>query len=173
MHAYSNDRAYLFQKDKVILTTDTGRLWSELPLPMQPNIMAIPVLYTHPLQSDWLIFIGSKGCSPNSNECQAVAHYSTDHGRHWVPFETYVRNCGWARDNELKIDARLILCESYRDKKGSQIMFGGMNPLELWSGGDFYRNRKKLFDSVVGHAKFSEYVIVGEVRILCLFNPVR
>ena len=43
-------------------------------------------------------------------------------------------------------------------------MFQLDNPLELIEGTDYYRRKKKLFDHVVGFAKFSEYLIVAEVR---------
>jgi hypothetical protein len=76
--------------------------------------------------------------------------------------ETYVRNCAWARDSELRIDATQILCESYKNKEGSQRSFQSDNPLELVSGTNFFKTKKKLFDYVVGFAKFSEYLIVAE-----------
>lgn len=74
-----------------------------------------------------------------------------------------MRNCGWARDAELRIDANQILCESYLKKSGNQKFFQDDNPLELISGTDFYRKRTKLFNHVVGFAKFSEFLIVAEV----------
>jgi photosystem II stability/assembly factor-like uncharacterized protein len=167
MHAYSNARAYLFTATKVWVTTDTGRSWHAVELPSPPNGIGVPILHTHPLESDWLIFVGAEYCNSNGeggfSACQAVAYYSTKHGRDWHKFESYVRNCAWARDSDLKIDSRLILCEAYRDKKGNQLTLGGRVPLELWIGGNFFRDKRKLFNNVVGYAKFSEYLLVGEV----------
>jgi hypothetical protein len=173
LHQYSNDRAYLITRNKVYITTDTGRSYTGLDLPSQPNMMGLSLIHMHPLQSDWLIYVGAEDCGTVGN-CKAVAYYSTNHGRSWTTVEKYVRSCSWARDKDLKIDARLIICESYRDKKGSQLFFGGNNPLELWIGGNFYKDRKKLFDNVVGHAKFSEYLLVGEVNIhfKLIFHPL-
>lgn len=74
-----------------------------------------------------------------------------------------MRNCGWARDAELRIDPNQILCESYAKKAGNQKFFQNDNPLELISGTEFYRRKTKLFDHVVGFAKFSEFLIVAEV----------
>jgi hypothetical protein len=80
--------------------------------------------------------------------------------------EKYVRNCAWARDKGLLVDPSQILCESYRDKTGSQRYFQlGTNPMQLVSGRDFYKKRTKMFDEIVGFAKFSEYLIVAEVRL--------
>jgi len=87
--------------------------------------------------------------------------------------EKYVRNCAWARDAELKIDATQILCESYKNKQGNQRFFQD-NPLQLVSGTNYFQKQTKLFDQVVGFAKFSEYLIVAEVSysqlsIYCYF----
>jgi len=82
--------------------------------------------------------------------------------------EKYVRNCAWARDSELKIDGSQILCESYRDKQGSQRFFQGDNPLQLVGGTRFFQKKTKLFDHVVGFAKFSEFLVVAEVGKLVL-----
>jgi hypothetical protein len=80
--------------------------------------------------------------------------------------EKYVRNCAWARDKGLLVDPSQILCESFRDKTGSQRFFQlGTNPMQLVSGRDFYTKAAKMFDEVVGFAKFSEYLIVAEVRL--------
>jgi hypothetical protein len=49
---------------------------------------------------------------------------------------------------------------------GNQRFFQMDNPLELIEGTDYYSNKKKLFNHVVGFAKFSEYLIVAEVRKL-------
>ena len=83
--------------------------------------------------------------------------------------EKYVSNCAWARDKGLLVDPSQILCESYRDKTGSQRLFQmGPNPMQLVSGRDFSKKKKKveIFDEVVEFAKFSEYLIVAEVRRL-------
>lgn len=77
--------------------------------------------------------------------------------------ESYVRNCAWARDAQLRIDATQVICESYRDKSGSQRYFQAGNPLELVGGTNFFSKKSKLFDRVVGFAKFAEFLIVAEV----------
>jgi hypothetical protein len=77
--------------------------------------------------------------------------------------EDYVRNCAWTKDWEIDSDPNEILCESHRDKNGSQRLFTSGNPLELVVGGNFYQRKKKLFDQVVGFAKFSEFLVVAAV----------
>ena len=79
--------------------------------------------------------------------------------------ENYVRNCAFAKDTSINADPNEIMCESFREKSGHQRFMSGSNPLELVIGSNFYQNKKKLFDSVVGFAKFSEYLIVAEVCV--------
>lgn len=68
-------------------------------------------------------------------------------------------------DKELTTDPTEIICESYRDKKGSQATFEG-NPLELVVGTNFFGRKKKMFDRVVGFAKFSEFLVVASVSVV-------
>lgn len=131
------------------------------------------MLHFHPQKSDYLIWTGNRDCHAFAESCHVEAAYSRDNGRKWYPIESYVRNCAWARDSELLVDPSQIICESYRDKKGSQRFFQVTNPLELVGGTDFFQKKTKLFDNVVGFAKFSEYLVVAEVReifLYCLFS---
>lgn len=80
--------------------------------------------------------------------------------------DSYVRNCAWAKDKELEADPNEIICESFRDKAGSQVLFEADNPLELVLGGNYYSKKTKIFDNVVGFAKFSEFLVVASVSAL-------
>ncbi|WRT68442.1 uncharacterized protein IL334_005418 [Kwoniella shivajii] len=164
MHTFASERGYLLTDSKRIYhTTDYGRSWNVITAPEVPNNLGIPILDFHPTKSDWLIYTGATGCADTlSTNCRAVAYYSTDHGRRWKKIEEYVRNCAWARDARLKIDEREIICESYKNKKGSQNG-GDYNPLELIAGANYYSKKIKLFDAVVGFASFSEYLLVAKV----------
>lgn len=169
MHSHSNDRAFLITKGRTVYyTTDGARFWNTFDAPLPPNNFNVPLMSFHPQRTDWLIWVGEADCSdPSANDnCRAEAWFTTDNGRKWTFIESHIRQCSWARDNELKIDEKLILCESYRDKKGSQAAFGYNNPLELVIGGNFFAKdgRKRLFEQVVGFATFSEYLLVAEVR---------
>jgi hypothetical protein len=176
MHSYSNDRAYLITRSRTFYyTTDGGVKWYKQTAEAVPNTFGAPVLHFHPT-SDYLIWTGNVDCETGpslSGKCRAVAYYSTDNGRNWRTVEEYVRNCAWARDSELKIDRSQILCESYREKKGDQRMFQpNSNSLQLVSGSNFFKDKRKLFDRVVGFAKFSEFLIVAEVGfVVSLFPP--
>ena len=163
-HKYSSDRAYAITSGKKIFyTTNTGRSWHSAEAPTLPNTFGQAVLHFHP-ESDYLIWTGEDDCSGRGENCHAVAHYSRDNGRTWNLLDTYIRNCAWARDATLFTDPTEIICESYKEKTGNQKQFQLSNPLELIEGTNYYGRKKKLFDHVVGFAKFSEYLIVAEVR---------
>ena len=169
MHTYSHDRAYLITISRTFYyTTDTAQSWYKQQAKTVPTTLGSPILHFHPT-SDYLIWTGNEDCERGTDingKCRAVAHYSTDNGRNWKLVEEYVRNCAWARDAQLKIDMTQIICESYRDKKGDQRTFqAGGNPLQLVSGTQYFKNKVRLFDRVVGFAKFSEYFIVAEVSL--------
>lgn len=82
-----------------------------------------------------------------------------------------MRNCGWVWDARLKIETAGIICESYQKKEGSQGTFNPRNnALQLVVGANFYVDKTKLFDHVVGFTRFSEYLLVAEVSDrLCSF----
>ncbi|KAF9035551.1 signal sequence binding protein [Panaeolus papilionaceus] len=163
-HKYTKDRAYLLT-DSVdyYYTTDTGRTWIPSKGPTPPSQLGAQVLHFHP-NSDYLIWAGDSDCENNGPNCKSVASYSTDNGRRWAEIESYTRNCAFAVDHKLDADPTEIICESYVEKKGNQASFGMRRvPMELIVGGNFYQNRRKLFDSIAGFAKFSEYLVVAEV----------
>uniref|UniRef100_D8Q2A4 Vacuolar protein sorting/targeting protein 10 n=1 Tax=Schizophyllum commune (strain H4-8 / FGSC 9210) TaxID=578458 RepID=D8Q2A4_SCHCM len=160
-HKYTGDRAYLVTPNaRFYYTTDAGRNWYPQEAPNPPNTFRAQVLRFHPT-SDYLIWVGNKDCEGQGEKCRAVASYSRDNGRRWTTIDEYVQNCAWARDARLAADPNEILCESFRDKKGSQRMFGGENPLELVVGGNYYTKKRRMFEHVVGFAKFSEYLVVA------------
>ncbi|KAF5348426.1 hypothetical protein D9757_014448 [Collybiopsis confluens] len=78
--------------------------------------------------------------------------------------EKYVANCGWAADTKLDADPTETLCESYLRKEANQKTFQLDNPLELIEGQRYYSRKMKLFNQVVGFAKFSEYPVVAELE---------
>ncbi|KAF8649292.1 hypothetical protein AX16_005896 [Volvariella volvacea WC 439] len=168
-HKYSKDRAYLItDTEKLFYTLDGGRSWHERHAPTPPNGFGLQVLRFHP-ETDYLIWTGNRDCSGSQGasregSCRAEAQYSRDNGQSWHMVESYVRNCAWARDAELETDPLEILCESYRDKTGNQRFFGALeNPLELVTGANFFARKKKVFNNVVGFAKFSEFLVVAQI----------
>ncbi|KAH8982691.1 Oligoxyloglucan reducing end-specific cellobiohydrolase [Lactarius akahatsu] len=156
-YTFTPDRAYLIiNTTKFFYTTDTGCSWNYLNAPTPPNTFGVQVLHFHPEYIDWIIWTGDEGGGGGGrNNCHAEAHYSRDNGRRWTLVETYVSNCAWARNKGLLVDRSQILCESFRDKTGSQRFFQmGANPLQLVGGSNFFAKKFKIFDEI--------YLIVAE-----------
>ncbi|KAI9613309.1 hypothetical protein H4Q26_009909 [Puccinia striiformis f. sp. tritici PST-130] len=164
IHPYSRDRAYLIAPDRTIYySTDKGSSWNHLRTPLEANLLGIPLIDFHPTRPDWLIWTGSEGCMEAKGEhCKAVAYYSKDNGRYWNKIDDYVRICSWARDKKFKADERLIFCQAYQHKRGSQKSMSD-NPLQLIQGRNFFDEKKKLFDSIVGFATFEEFMVVAQI----------
>uniref|UniRef100_A0A0W0FD49 VPS10 domain-containing protein n=1 Tax=Moniliophthora roreri TaxID=221103 RepID=A0A0W0FD49_MONRR len=164
-HPYSNERAYLITaENRMYVTTDTGRSWNKMETPTPPNRFRVPVLRFQP-ESDRIIWTGSVNCEGSQQGCHAEAHWSRNNGRAWTLIDKYVVNCAWAADTKLQADPTEIVCESWQQKEGNQPSQPGLG-LELVEGKKYYAQgeRKKLFDSVVGFAKFSEYLVVAELK---------
>lgn len=166
MHPYNDQRAYLTSNERSIsYTTDTGQSWNPMKLPMDPNILGIPMLDFHPTKADWLIFTGSENCEETlSKNCHAVAYYSTNHGRSWSEIDKYVRSCQWGRDTHLAADDTMIICESYKDKSGNQRTPMPDNNLQLVVGKSYYRYKDVKFDAIVGWATFDEYMLIAQLH---------
>ncbi|EEB96075.1 hypothetical protein MPER_04851 [Moniliophthora perniciosa FA553] len=132
--------------------------------PTPPNQFRAPVLRFQP-ESDRIIWTGSVNCGGGQQGCHAEAHWSRNNGRNWELIDKYVVNCAWAADTKLQADPTEIVCESWQHKEGNQPLQPGLG-LELIEGKRYYAKaeRKKLFDSVVGFAKFSEYLVVAELK---------
>lgn len=166
VHHKTPDRAYLITNtNHFYSTTNSGKDWDKRQAPTVPSQFTSQVLSFH-FNSDNLIWTGDNDCHGVGEHCHAEAHYSQDNGRSWHFIEKYVRNCGWARDAELKVETTEIICESYDKKEGSQRSFNTRhNALQLVAGANFFRDKRKLFDNVVGFTKFSEYLLVAQVCV--------
>ena len=172
MHAYNRERSYLITETRTVhFSIDKGSTWHTFEAPADPNGLGIPVLDFHPINPDWLIWTGQIDCGEtDSQTCRAVAYFTKDNGRSWSKLDEYVRVCSWGRDKKLRIDEKIIFCESYRDKKGSQrAVYQNNNPLQLVAGEYFYSRKKVLFDNIVGFATFEEYMVAAQVSILPKF----
>ncbi|KAF8169150.1 Oligoxyloglucan reducing end-specific cellobiohydrolase [Mycena galopus ATCC 62051] len=163
LHKYAPSRAYLLTKtDKFYLTVDGGRTWSTLRAPTPPTAFHIVALRFHP-EPDMLLWLGDRDCK-DFRACRVEAQYSLNNGRTWSFVEEYVVNCAWAEGTKLAADPREILCESFSNKTGSQMLFQmERNPLSLVEGPEYFTTKKTIFERVVGFAKFSEFLVVAEM----------
>ncbi|KAJ7873145.1 hypothetical protein B0H14DRAFT_3106889 [Mycena olivaceomarginata] len=165
IHEFDSSRAYLLTKtEKFYFTVDGGRTWDTRTAPSPPTSFHVLVLRFQP-EPDTLLWLGDRDCK-DFRECHVEAQYSRDNGRTWTFAEKYVVNCAWAVGTKLVADEREILCESYSNKTGSQMLFQmRTNPLALVEGPDYFRTQKKIFDHVVGFTKFSEFLVVAEIVV--------
>ncbi|KAK0528682.1 vacuolar protein sorting/targeting protein PEP1 [Tilletia horrida] len=166
-HRFAHERAYLISRgQRVWYTDDRGYTWKPFDAPDKPNTMGLSVLQFHAQQPNWLIWTGQYQCETVfSPSCRARAWYSLDGGENWNKIDEYVKTCAWATEHHFNANPQTIICESFKNKKGSQLSFDkNNNVLELIVGDKFYNSRRKLFDNVVDFAFFSEFLLVGELR---------
>ncbi|KAF7345047.1 Sortilin [Mycena venus] len=163
IHKYDSSRAYLLTNtEKFYFTVDSAHTWDTRSAPTRPTSFHVLALRFHP-EPDTLIWLGDRDCK-DFRACHVEAQYSLDNGQTWTFVEKYVVNCAWAVGTKLVADEREILCESYSNKTGSQMLFQmGDNPLALVEGPEYFRKQKKIFEEVVGFAKFSEFLVVAEI----------
>ncbi|KAI3629041.1 hypothetical protein CBS9595_000113 [Malassezia furfur] len=167
-HAHDRQRAYIVSDSQAVFyTLDGGVHWAWFTAPLPPNTFALDVLDFHPTRPDYLLWTGSRDCGADARgaPCHAEVSYSLDNGAHWKRVETWARKCAWLLDTRFHAaDARAILCERYRDKRGAQpVQHTGERALQLVLGNDLYRKQRVLFDNVLGFSVFEEYLLVAEV----------
>lgn len=167
MHEYDNARGYLITSDQYVwYTINGGEQWHWFSVPQPANGLGLQILRFHPVKSDWLIWTGSEGCVGGSGDaCHARSWYSINHGRDWHAIEKYVKTCDWAREANFPVDSTAIVCESYKNKQGSQRAFDASNnELQLVWGAGFYRDQTVLFKNIVGYAVFDGFMVVAELK---------
>ncbi|KAJ7817559.1 hypothetical protein B0H14DRAFT_3474573 [Mycena olivaceomarginata] len=164
IHKFDSSRAYLLTKtEKFYFTVDGGRTWDTRTAPSPPTSFHVLVLRFQPepdTSSGWATGIARTSESATSRRSIRAITGGRGH------LEKYVVNCAWAVGTKLVADEREILCESYSNKTGSQMLFQmRTNPLALVEGPDYFRTQKKIFDHVVGFTKFSEFLVVAEIVV--------
>jgi hypothetical protein len=170
-HKFADERAYLITAGKQFYTTtDTGKTWYPFNAPVEPNQFGKMIMRFQPW-GDHLLWIGQTDCDTFKGNCHTEAYYTWNNGREWKLVEKYVGNCAWAADHKINEDPTEILCESWEKKQGNQrdMRFSMGNSLGLVEGTKYFKDKKQVFASVIGFAKFSEYLVVAEVS-LCYFS---
>ncbi|KAG0309339.1 vacuolar protein sorting/targeting protein PEP1 [Dissophora globulifera] len=167
-HPYDDTRAVIGTSgSKQQLTQDRGLNWDtlELPLPSAATSFSANPWSFHPTEPEWMIFLGETGCSyERDDHCHIEAFYTTDSGKNWSPLAQWVRSCSWAQDTDFKlVNIEGIYCEQYEDRSGSQKMLMSANtPVQLIYSDNYMRTSKTLFESIVGYAIYSDYLIAAE-----------
>ncbi|GBB91648.1 hypothetical protein RclHR1_01900013 [Rhizophagus clarus] len=161
---YFNNYAYLITLGGThFYTSDSGASFQKFEAKIKPNFFQIPILNFHPEKPEYLIYTGSVDCEDDwSQTCHTVASYTWNNGKDWKELDKYVGVCQWAINKKFRVHSDLIICESYLNKQGSQKTFFN-NPLQLISSKNFFKNKNKLFDNVVGFTIYEEFLVVAEL----------
>ncbi|KAI1311572.1 vacuolar protein sorting/targeting protein PEP1 [Mortierella claussenii] len=152
---------------KQYLTQDRGLNWDvmELPLASAATSFGANPWSFHPTEPEWMIYLGETGCSyEREDHCHVEAFYTKDSGMNWRPLATWVRSCAWARDTNFKqVNVEGIYCEQYEDRSGSQKTLMSHNtPVKFVYTDNYMRTSQTLFESIVGYAIYSDYLIAAE-----------
>ncbi|KAG0243406.1 vacuolar protein sorting/targeting protein PEP1 [Mortierella sp. GBA43] len=168
-HPYDNTRAIIGTSGQVqYITKDRGMNWDPMEMRLQSASMSFPVnpWSFHPTEPDWIIYLGEVGCSfDRDDHCHIEAFLTLDGGTSWNPLASWVRSCSWSRDTRFtEVSSRGIYCEEYEDKSGSQKQLMNSNtPVRLIFTDNFMASHPRvLFNSIVGYAIYSEYLIAAE-----------
>ena len=154
---YIMGRAFAITKAFLWITEDKGANFHSVLIPNPPNlVLSQNFLETHPLKSEWLIWIGSADC-PGDN-CHSVASVSWNGGKNWGNLASYVRTCKWAWSSAFSLTAdKTILCAQYKAQSGDQTYAVGMHLIRSTRGDS---NFVSLTD-INGFALESEYLIAA------------
>ncbi|KAI9281076.1 hypothetical protein BY458DRAFT_499521 [Sporodiniella umbellata] len=109
MHEFNEKRAYAILKDGLRYTEDQGATWSSIKTPAPPTISSPDVLDFHPVQKDWLLFIGDAQDSLAHNE----AYVSRNHGGDWTALDMHVGKCIFGRDAHFQVEEDTVFCSAY------------------------------------------------------------
>ncbi|KAJ1654422.1 vacuolar protein sorting/targeting protein PEP1 [Dispira simplex] len=120
-HSYHNQRMYaLSENDLVLYSVDQGASFQELRLPTPPNKLGLkPLLHFHPIEPEWLLFLGGTTCP----KCHTEVYFTESHsGRaSWVKIDTFVQRCFFGHAAGFTQHTKeTIFCLAYRNKESGQ-----------------------------------------------------
>ncbi|KAG0252396.1 vacuolar protein sorting/targeting protein PEP1 [Actinomortierella ambigua] len=166
-----------FDKTRAIITTngrrhfytrDRGSNWDPIDMPSAPNALGLTLWSFHPTERDWIIYVGDNGeCSSIGRDggCHAQSYFTRDDARSWQGLAKWVRSCSFARDTRFTlVPNEGIFCEQYADQTGSQkTAMSRRDPVQLIYTENWGSSGKVLFETTVGYAIYSDYMIVAEM----------
>ncbi|RHZ50479.1 hypothetical protein Glove_498g22 [Diversispora epigaea] len=168
LHDHKNDRAFFFTSEKLYYTSDRGKNYEEITLPLKPNTIGRPLIDFHPTEPEWLLFLGEE-CS--KNKCHTKVYFSKDNGKSWSEgIETWAEKCIFGKDVDFEEVKDIIFCSAYKDKNypyGQDFLTGSTeaNPLQLISIDLKNNNEKKvLMSEIVEYFVFNEFLAVAKER---------
>lgn len=192
MHDKDTSRAYLFTADSIYMTVDRlDKHLEKINTPSKYNQLSVPALDYHPVEPDYLVFVGSpRGC-PDPAKCYTEAYITLDSGKTWEndnkPIETWATKCLWAWDSKfggddggtgssytdraVKLGKDAVYCTSFKYKNGhvGQDQLGTIgsndNPIQLVLISNKGKDRRVLIDRGVISFYVVESLLVVAVDI--------
>jgi hypothetical protein len=108
-------------KGEVWISRDAGNNFKKIYTDGVPNPSLSPeYLVPHPINEDWLIWIGTQDCQLNSQNCHTVAHVSWNYGASWEVIASYVYKCDWGYTKNFKSFEKSIFCVIFDPQSGNQ-----------------------------------------------------
>ncbi|ODV59975.1 type I sorting receptor [Ascoidea rubescens DSM 1968] len=164
---YSKDNVYLVidDEDKIYKSTTRGKLFKKIGVPTKLNSFKIPSLTFNKMNSDHLIWTGdSKSCDDDfyGSDCYPVAYISKNGGKKWNKLLDNVKYCDFSgsilEDQYKNLD--LVYCEKYNEEESNN----GLKIYKLMSSKDYFKKDKKvLFERIIGFAIADEFIVVASV----------
>ncbi|ANB12963.1 Vth2p [Sugiyamaella lignohabitans] len=154
---FPNDVYVLTFDSQLHISTDRGHSFNNVKLPANVAPQYGGSIDFHPKNREWLIYMGETGCD-NPFSCKLGAYYSTNGGKSWDKLVEDVTRCSWVGQLLHKTDEKLIFC--------NHIVSEGFTARKaLVSSEDYFKTKTTHFDSVVGYAFQSEFIVVATVSI--------
>ncbi|RKP14721.1 hypothetical protein BJ684DRAFT_1825, partial [Piptocephalis cylindrospora] len=182
-HPYDPSRAYLLRGEgsKVhYRSEDHGMTLERMEVPGSVSRWVDGVgagtLSFHTSQPEWLLYMASSaGCdnSMSKEDCYGEVHVTRDGGRTWALVGSHVRHCRWAASATFRPRTPdLIICEQWGQVSGSQPSKStgqeeqGLHLVytsddHLPHPGDPSRDRKVVFERIVGFVIVQDYLLVA------------
>lgn len=153
LHEFDNTRAYALLENDIYATKDQGKSWDHIKVPLPPSHFVPQVLDFHPLEKDWLLFIGDAHTSPR----HAEAFISQDHGGSWGNLDMWVDKCIFGRDSKYSIQKETIYCSGYDSQQIGE-------DAKLMRTVDWGNTKEVLFDNVVEFFVIEDFMAVASSR---------
>ncbi|ODV67153.1 hypothetical protein HYPBUDRAFT_153057 [Hyphopichia burtonii NRRL Y-1933] len=142
----------------IYISNDGGNSFIRENAPTTPNTQRVRIVSFNKDKSDEFIWYGDEDCEdPFSPNCKLVAYITKDNGKSFKKLISGVKSCDFVTpflETKVEDNENLIYC-SVEDKTESK--------LRLVSSTNDFRDKKVVFESIVGYALTGHFVVVASV----------
>ena len=163
---HPEDRAFALTQEKYFfVTTDKGKTFKKIVTPTPPSSLGISSIITHADDMNYLIWIGDQDCDGVHQNCQAVAHVSTNAGYSWREMNSYVSRCTFGRDKTFLSPTKdTIFCQKFDVSTGTQRKMSAKTSRKLVKSTDLGRSWSDVLSSTINFVTTHEYMVAAQVR---------